>query len=78
MPKQETILIADDAEINRAVLRSLFEGEYNLLEAENGEQALMLLKQYRETVTAGGRAALPYPGHRHHRRRQRSQQGAGV
>ena len=31
MPKQETILIADDAEINRAVLRSLFEGEHNLL-----------------------------------------------
>lgn len=33
--KQETILIADDAEINRAILRNLFETEYNLLEAEN-------------------------------------------
>lgn len=51
MRKQETILIADDAEINRAILRSLFEGKYNLLEAENGEQALMLLRQYSETVT---------------------------
>lgn len=52
MSMQETILIADDAEINRVMLRGLFEGEYNLLEAENGEQALMLLKQYSETITA--------------------------
>lgn len=52
MMKRETILIADDAEINRAILRGLFEGEYNLLEAENGEQALMLLRQYRESVAA--------------------------
>ena len=52
MTRQETILIADDAEINRAILRSLFEEQYNLLEAENGEQALMLLKQYSDTVTA--------------------------
>lgn len=52
MQEQETILIADDAEINRAVLHGLFEREYNLLEAENGEQALMLLNQYSETITA--------------------------
>ena len=50
MADRETILIADDAEINRAILRGLFEGEYNLLEAENGEQALMLLRQYSESV----------------------------
>lgn len=48
--KQETILIADDAEINRAILRALFEKEYNLLEAENGEQALVLLQQYRDSI----------------------------
>lgn len=52
MSTQETILIADDAEINRTILRSLFKGEYNLLEAENGEQALMLLRQYKESITA--------------------------
>lgn len=49
--KQETILIADDAEINRAILRNLFETEYNLLEAENGEQAMMLLRQYHDSIT---------------------------
>ena len=50
--EQETILIVDDAEINRALLRNLFERDYNLLEAENGEQALMLLRQYSETIIA--------------------------
>ncbi len=52
MTKQETILIADDAEINRAVLRNLFEKNYNILEAENGEQALVLIRQYSETIAA--------------------------
>ena len=49
---RNTLLIVDDMEINRAILRSLFEEEYNLLEAENGEQALMLLHQYKDTVAA--------------------------
>ena len=51
MDGKETILIADDADLNRAILRNLFEDEYNLLEAENGEQALILLRQYRERIT---------------------------
>lgn len=47
-----TILIVDDMEVNRAILRAVFEREYNLLEAENGEQAVMLLKQYQNTIAA--------------------------
>ena len=38
MTRPETILIADDSEINRAVLRNLFEAQYNLLEAEKGSR----------------------------------------
>ncbi|MFQ8600793.1 MAG: two-component system response regulator [Oscillospiraceae bacterium] len=49
---RNTLLVVDDMEINRAILRSLFEGEYNILEAGNGEQALMLLRQYRESIAA--------------------------
>lgn len=52
MAAHETLLIADDQEINRAILQSLFEGEFNLLEAENGEQAMLLLRQYRESISA--------------------------
>ena len=46
MKKQNTILIVDDVEMNRVILQSLFAEEYNLLEAENGAQAMMLLRQY--------------------------------
>lgn len=43
---RDTILIVDDQEINRAVLRNIFENTYNVLEAENGEQALLLIDQF--------------------------------
>lgn len=47
---RNTLLIVDDVEVNRAILRSLFEHQYNILEAQNGEQALILLNQYREKI----------------------------
>ncbi|MDO4271045.1 MAG: diguanylate cyclase [Eubacteriales bacterium] len=50
--KRDTILIVDDMEVNRAILHALFEEEYNLLEAENGEQAVMLIKQYHQSLAA--------------------------
>lgn len=50
MNRRDTILIADDVEINRAVLRSIFEEDYNVLEAENGEQALFLMRQCRDSI----------------------------
>ena len=49
---RNTLLIVDDMEINRAILRTLFEQDYDLLEAENGEQALMLINQYKHTIAA--------------------------
>lgn len=52
MSKRDTLLIVDDMEVNRAILRSLFERQYNILEAENGEQALILLNQYQEHLAA--------------------------
>lgn len=52
MNQRDTLLIVDDMEVNRAILRSVFERDYNILEAENGEQALMLLEQYYGTIAA--------------------------
>lgn len=49
---RDTLLIVDDMEVNRAILRSLFEQEFNLLEAENGAQASMLIQQYRHALAA--------------------------
>ena len=49
---RNTLLVVDDVEVNRAILRALFENNYNILEAENGEQALMLLNQYKDSIAA--------------------------
>ncbi|MCD8171250.1 MAG: response regulator, partial [Clostridiales bacterium] len=49
---RDTILIVDDIEVNRIILQSIFEKDYNLLEAENGDQAMVLLKQYHRNIAA--------------------------
>lgn len=48
--RRDTILIVDDIEMDRAVLRDLLEGDYNLLEAESGVQAMLLLEEYHATI----------------------------
>lgn len=40
---KQMILIADDAEINREMLKFIFEEQYDIIEAENGEQAIEIL-----------------------------------
>ena len=42
---QETMLVVDDAEINRASLISIFEDKYRILEASNGKEALEVLER---------------------------------
>lgn len=44
------VLIVDDVEMNRAILRGIFENQYDILEADNGETAIELLLEYPETV----------------------------
>ena len=43
MTKQQ-VLIVDDEEINRVILRGLFENDYEILEAENGQEAIRQLE----------------------------------
>ncbi|MEG2518379.1 MAG: EAL domain-containing protein [Oscillospiraceae bacterium] len=40
-----TILIVDDAAVNRAVLEKILQGKFIFLEAENGEEALKILRE---------------------------------
>lgn len=49
---RNTLLIVDDMEVNRAVLRNLFTKDFNILEAHNGEQGLMMLNQCRDRIAA--------------------------
>ena len=48
--KQRTILIADDAEINRDLLRMLFENDYNIIAASNGEEAIEALASNKDHI----------------------------
>ncbi len=48
--EKKTILIADDAEINRGILNLIFEEQFNILEAEDGEQAIKLLDERHDEI----------------------------
>lgn len=44
------ILVVDDQEINRAILEEIFSGQYTVLTAENGKQAIEVLEQNNNNV----------------------------
>lgn len=48
----QRILVVDDIETNRELLRNILEGDYVIEMAENGEAALFKLREYREEVAA--------------------------
>ena len=48
----DTILIADDDEINRAILNEIFKDTYRIEEAENGEECLKKLLAQKERICA--------------------------
>ena len=55
MEKQEHrlgqwILIVDDSELNRTLLREMLCNEYRIIEAENGKRALELIEQYKDNL----------------------------
>lgn len=52
MANCNVLLVVDDMQINRMILRALFEGEYELLEAEDGEQALTLMRRNQKRIAA--------------------------
>lgn len=52
MSTRNTLLLADDMGSNREFLHKLFEDSFQILEAENGEQALSLIAEHRETIAA--------------------------
>ena len=43
---KQQILIVDDSEMNREILTEMLQDNFRILEAENGEEALKMLKQY--------------------------------
>ena len=52
MNKTEMMLIVDDNEINRMLLDNIFSGDYRILEAENGQEAMEKLIRYKDSICA--------------------------
>ena len=46
------LLIVDDVELNREILKELFHGRYAILEAKNGEEAEQCLEENRDSIAA--------------------------
>lgn len=51
MISQKKILVIEDSEINRAMLSEILSSEYQVLEAENGQEGLSVLKQYGQAIS---------------------------
>ena len=49
---RKIILIVDDVEVNRAILSATFQQEYDILEAVNGREALEVIEQHKEKISA--------------------------
>lgn len=52
MDDRKVVLIADDVEMNRAMLAEAFQKNYIIVEAENGKEALEQLEIYRDRIAA--------------------------
>jgi putative two-component system response regulator len=50
MTLKDTILIADDAELNREMIKFIFEEQYNILEASDGEMAVDMINNYNDKI----------------------------
>lgn len=49
---RDKILVADDVEINREILAEILNGEYAILEADNGKQALDIIESQFDEIAA--------------------------
>ena len=47
---QKQILVVEDNELNRAILREMLSDSYRVLEAENGQEALDVLHQHKDSI----------------------------
>ena len=47
----QTILIVDDIEINREMLASFFEEQYNILEAADGDEAISIINENKKDIS---------------------------
>lgn len=51
MSRKKEILIVEDNEINREILSDILSGDYRVLKAENGQEALDVLKEHKARIS---------------------------
>lgn len=49
--QKQKILVVDDSEMNRAILSTMLEDDFDMIEAVNGEECLHCLKQYGQEIS---------------------------
>lgn len=52
MKKKKTVLIVDDYQVNRLILKKILQEDYDVLEAENGIRALAILETHWRSIAA--------------------------
>jgi putative two-component system response regulator len=52
LEERRSLLIVDDEEVNRVILSLIFEDQYDIIEAENGEEAIEMFEKHKDTVSA--------------------------
>lgn len=52
MSDKKQVLVVDDKNINRYILKSIFEEDYDIIECSNGYEAIRALTQYKENMAA--------------------------
>mgnify|MGYP002561201842 CR=1 FL=1 len=50
--ERKKLLIADDSEMNRAILANMLEQDYEIMEVSDGKEALAALQIYRKDLSA--------------------------
>lgn len=48
--EKNTILIADDAELNREMIKFIFDEQYSIIEAQDGEQAINIIMENSDKI----------------------------
>lgn len=52
MPMKKMVLVIDDNYMNRLILKNILDSEYRVLQAENGEEALEILRKEKDNISA--------------------------
>ena len=51
MPQKKQILVVEDNQLNRELLREILDEQYAVLEAENGQEALEILEKHADSIS---------------------------